>query len=68
MMGWLSSSGSVARMIGPIVASYSLQYGGPRLVFGLMVIIMAVTLVVVGFRYACENQRTNFHHNYDWQS
>jgi len=28
LMGWLSSSGSLSRIVGPIVASYALEYGG----------------------------------------
>ncbi len=47
MMGWLSSSGSVARIIGPVVASYSLEYGGPRLVFFLMDGLVFVTLIAL---------------------
>jgi len=52
MMGWLTSSASVARMIGPIIASYSMQYGGPRLVFLLMISITILTLIVLVLRYA----------------
>lgn len=46
MMGWLSSSGSVARIAGPLVASYALEYdptgkGSGRLVFILMISLTA---------------------------
>ncbi len=51
MMGWLSSAGSIARIVGPIVASYSYQYGRGHLVFLEMVIVMAVVLVVVSVSY-----------------
>jgi len=49
MMGWLSSSGSLARIVGPVVASNALQYGGSSgfVVFILMISFMGVTTLVV---------------------
>lgn len=53
MMGWLSSAGSIARIIGPISASYALQYGGQSgfLVFVIMIATMGVTTLVTIFSY-----------------
>lgn len=53
MMGWLSSSGSVARIIGPVIASYALQYGGQSgfMVFLLMMSLMGATTLVTFFGY-----------------
>lgn len=54
MMGWLSSAGSVARIVGPIIASYSLEYGGQSgfLVFIIMIGITGSTILVLiaGYR------------------
>jgi len=53
MMGWLSSAGSMARIVGPIVASYALQYGGTSgyLVFILMITMTGLTAVIVTVSY-----------------
>jgi len=49
LMGWLSSSGSMARIIGPVFASNGFQYGGGRLVFGVMAGLMVLcTLILMG--------------------
>jgi len=49
MMGWLSSSGSMARIVGPVVASYALQYGGTSgyLVFILMIGLTGMASLIV---------------------
>jgi len=53
MMGWLSSAGSIARIVGPVTASYALQYGGQSgfLVFIIMISTMGVTTLVTIFGY-----------------
>jgi len=51
LMGWLSSSGSVARIIGPVFASNAFQYGGGRLVFGFMTGLTLLNLFVVMASY-----------------
>jgi len=54
MMGWLSSAGSIARIVGPVVASYSLQYGGSSgfLVYIIMISMTGLTtlLTIVSYR------------------
>jgi len=49
MMGWLSSAGSIARIVGPVTASYALQYGGASgyLIFIIMICSMGVTTIIV---------------------
>ncbi len=53
-MGWLSSSGSVARIVGPVIASYALQYGGSSgyLVFIIMISLTGLTTLFVIFSYS----------------
>ena len=61
-MGWLSSSGSVARIIGPVFASYAFQYGGPRLVFAAMIVVNALTFLILAISYKIlrpKNEKTN---------
>jgi len=51
LMGWLSSSGSVARIIGPVFASNAFQYGGGRLVFGFMAGMTLAIWITLMFCY-----------------
>jgi len=45
MMGWLSSSGSIARMICPPVAAYIFQFLGPNILFLVTSILVAVSTI-----------------------
>lgn len=49
MMGWLSSAGSMARIVGPVIAAGAMSYSpNGRLVFILMMALMGgATLVTV---------------------
>jgi len=53
MMGWLLSAGAIARIIGPVVAAYTLQYGGPSIVF-----IEMVGLCIIPFVIFCAGYKT----------
>lgn len=44
MMGWLSATGSLARVIGPLFASYVLEYVGGSLVFLIVVVGLVSSL------------------------
>ena len=44
-MGWLSSAGSVSRIVGPVFASYCMQYAGPFAVFASITGLLTLTLV-----------------------
>jgi len=52
MMGWLSSSGSVSRIIGPLAASYTIEFAGPSVVFIEIISVMALTLltIIIGYK------------------
>ena len=58
MMGWLSSAGSIARIIGPVFASYSFAWGGGRLVFASMMGLMFVVFVILVASYRALKPRT----------
>ncbi|PRP85230.1 hypothetical protein PROFUN_07000 [Planoprotostelium fungivorum] len=45
-MGWLSSSGSVARMIGPLSATYIYNYKGALWIFTIMCSMMTLAFVI----------------------
>lgn len=45
MMGWLSATGSLARVIGPLFASYVLDYVGGSLVFLIVVALLVTSLI-----------------------
>jgi len=51
MMGWLGSSGSLARIFAPLYASYVFQYGGPTALFAGMSGLMLITTLVLLFSY-----------------
>jgi len=53
MMGWLSSAGSIARIVGPVVASYGLQYGGSSgfLIFIIMISMTGLTTILTCVSY-----------------
>lgn len=46
MMGWLSASGSLARVAGPLFSAYVLQYVGGGLVFLITASMLVVALVL----------------------
>jgi MFS family permease len=58
MMGWLSSAGSIARIIGPVFASYSFAYGGGRMVFASMMGLMFVVFLTLAGAYKTLRPRT----------
>jgi ceroid-lipofuscinosis MFS transporter 7 len=68
MMGWLSSSGSIARIIGPLIASYTLDVGGPRLVFSIMLGFMFLTLLITIISYPIFSKATKNIHLLDKKS
>lgn len=59
LMGWMSSAGSIARIVGPVYASYTLQFGGKPfhrpdgslLVFICTNAVIIVTFVILLFSY-----------------
>jgi len=46
MMGWLSASGSLARVAGPLFAAYLLQYVGGGLVFLITTAMLVLALIL----------------------
>eukprot|EP01117_Protostelium_nocturnum_P008517 TRINITY_DN3054_c0_g1_i1.p1 TRINITY_DN3054_c0_g1~~TRINITY_DN3054_c0_g1_i1.p1 ORF type:complete len:469 (-),score=134.49 TRINITY_DN3054_c0_g1_i1:18-1424(-) len=53
LMGWVNSSGSVSRIVGPIFASYIMAHGGPVWIFGSMTGILSIALILsaVGLKH-----------------
>uniref|UniRef100_A0A7N4NJV0 Major facilitator superfamily domain containing 8 n=1 Tax=Sarcophilus harrisii TaxID=9305 RepID=A0A7N4NJV0_SARHA len=50
-MGWLTASGSGARILGPVFVSQTYIYLGPRWSFGLVCGIIVLTIILVGAIY-----------------
>lgn len=51
MMGVLSSTGSLARILGPIVVGNLYQYYGPRILYGSVGALILVTIIFNGIMY-----------------
>lgn len=52
MMGWLSSAGSMARIVGPVIAAGAMKYNETgQLVFILMMGLMGVATAITCFSY-----------------
>lgn len=50
-MGWLSASGSAARILGPVFISHVYTYLGPRWAFSLVCGIVVLTISLMGAVY-----------------
>ncbi|XP_068947289.1 major facilitator superfamily domain-containing protein 8 isoform X2 [Petaurus breviceps papuanus] len=50
-MGWLTASGSAARILGPVFVSQTYTYLGPRWSFGLVCGMVILTIVLLGAVY-----------------
>lgn len=50
-MGWLTASGSGARIVGPVFISHVYSYLGPRWAFGLVCGIVLLTITLLGVVY-----------------
>lgn len=50
-MGWLSTSGSAARILGPVFISHVYTYLGPRWAFSLVCGIVVLTILLMGAVY-----------------
>lgn len=50
-MGWLTTSGSAARILGPVFISHVYTYLGPRWAFSLVCGIVALTILLIGAVY-----------------
>eukprot|EP01113_Clastostelium_recurvatum_P004583 TRINITY_DN12024_c0_g1_i1.p1 TRINITY_DN12024_c0_g1~~TRINITY_DN12024_c0_g1_i1.p1 ORF type:complete len:537 (-),score=108.89 TRINITY_DN12024_c0_g1_i1:32-1642(-) len=49
-LSWLSASGAIARIIGPVTAAYTLQYGGALLLWAMATVLVAsASLLAVAF-------------------
>ncbi|XP_071950914.1 major facilitator superfamily domain-containing protein 8-like [Antedon mediterranea] len=51
MMGWLTAAASVARIIGPIFISQVYESQGPRMAFGIMCLIVIVSIFMIAILY-----------------
>uniref|UniRef100_A0A8C9PSN9 Major facilitator superfamily domain containing 8 n=1 Tax=Spermophilus dauricus TaxID=99837 RepID=A0A8C9PSN9_SPEDA len=50
-MGWLTASGSGARILGPVFISHVYTYLGPRWAFSLVCVIILLTITLLGAVY-----------------
>lgn len=50
-MGWLTASGSGARILGPVFISHVYSYLGPRWAFGLVCGIVLLAIALLGVVY-----------------
>lgn len=50
-MGWLTTSGSAARILGPVFISHVYTYLGPRWAFSLVCGIVVLTILLIGAVY-----------------
>ncbi|KAM5158970.1 major facilitator superfamily domain-containing protein 8 isoform 1-T1 [Callospermophilus lateralis] len=50
-MGWLTASGSGARILGPVFISHVYTYLGPRWAFSLVCVIVLLTITLLGAVY-----------------
>jgi ceroid-lipofuscinosis MFS transporter 7 len=50
-MGWLTASGSAARILGPVFISHVYTYLGPRWAFSLVCGMVVLTITLVGAVY-----------------
>lgn len=44
-MGWLSSAGSIARIVGPLIASYVYSYGNSLILFIIIEALISTTFI-----------------------
>lgn len=51
MMGMLTSIGSLARALGPIVVSYLYGLYGPRVSFLFLIGMIVIALTIIAFTY-----------------
>lgn len=60
-MGWLSSAGSVARMVGPVAASYIFSYLGAFWIFTAMLGLMVLAIILTAGCY----KKLAYHDGYE---